>query len=90
MGVVPRGSHQDDAWHVDGIKVHNLSRQIKINQVEAKMKEATVHSGSHHQRFRVLVAIHKSLAIGLPWDLEQGVDLKHDYMSFTSDTQKNH
>lgn len=54
------------------------------------MKEATVHSGSHHQRFRVLVAIHKSLAIGLPWDLEQGVDLKHDYMSFTSDTQKNH
>lgn len=87
MGAVPRGSHQDEAWHVDGIRAHNLSRQIKINQAGAEMQEATGHSGSHHQRFRVLVAIHKLLAVELPRDLEQGVDFKR---GFTSDTQRNH
>jgi len=29
MVFVPRGSHQDEAWHIGGIRAHKPSRQRK-------------------------------------------------------------
>lgn len=89
MEAVPRGSLQDEARHIDGIRAHSLNRQSKKKPRRLNGgKKLLLSKSASGMAFT-------SQALELLCDSWKRVDLECSHTSFeravslTSDTQKN-
>jgi len=88
MEAVPRGYLQDEAWHIDGIRAHNLNRERKKPRRLNGGKNWSLGKSASGMPFT-------SLALELLCGLKKTVGLECSHTSFeravslTTDTQKN-